>query len=486
MLSTNIFIPLAFFFLLYLGLQAVKGNLFLVYLVQLKEYRLDRIVAYCKTLTGKKQLIHYLTFLTWRRPFRPKFTFRVLLIFGLTFFAQYNVFFFVLRVVFRMLKNFSFSIVFSLIITLFLINLITPLIILLLTCFTFLFSLPIKKTIIFLAKRKKDNSKNLLVIGVTGSYGKTAVKEILSFVLADFFKVLKTPANCNTLIGIASLILRKLRSSHDIFVVEMGAYKRGEIKAICELVKPKVGIVTGINKQHIELFGSLSNIQWAKFELIKSLPKDGLAIFNAASPKIQRLIKATKINKKVYGQKKFRLKIKLKGNWHQQNIQAALLVGDYLGISRQRLYKRMAKLKDFPLALKEKKGVKGAKIIDDSYSANPTGFLAALDMLAKTKAKTKILVTPGIIELGKKSAEVHRQIGEKAGRVCHKIFLTKADFKKPILEGIGIKNGKDLIEVEEDDVELFQKIKPFLDKKTVILLEGRLPAYLKKRLIVRK
>lgn len=482
MLVFNILIPLLFFFLLYLAIQIIKSNLFFVYLVQLKEYRLDRLKAHFKTLSGKNQIWDYFNLLKWRGIYRPRFTVRVCLILILTFLTQYNFFFFMLRFSFQLFKGLSSSAALLLLVALYFVNLITPMLVFSFSFLSFLVLWPIKKGIVFLARRKIKRTRNLLIIGVTGSYGKTVVKEILGFLLSGFFKTLKTPANCNTLIGIAILVLRKLRGRHEIFIVEMGAYKRGEIEAICQMVRPKIGIITGINEQHLELFGSISKTQWTKFELIKALPKDGLAIFNAKNPYARRLFKITKKTKVLYDQRRTRFKTRLAGDWQQENIQAALVVCDFLKLTRRKVYGQLAKLEQPALVLEIKKGIKGSKIIDDSYSANPTGFLAAIDLLKKTPAKEKILITPGIIELGKASDKIHKKIGQQAGKICNKIFLTKPDFEVPIKKGITKNKPDDFVEVEKDEVELLEKLKPFLGKRTAILLEGRLPLYLVKKL----
>jgi len=482
MIYFNILVPFVFFFLFYLIIQIIKLTLFLIYLVQLKEYRLDRLKLHFKTISGRNQLWQYFNLLKWRRFYRPRFTFRVFLVLLFTVFIQYNLFFFTLRYSFRIFKNVPAALAFLLIFSFDIINLATPLAVLCASGISFLLLWPIKAITLSLSKAKMSTNKNLLVIGITGSYAKSSTKEILSFILSGFFKTLKTPLNCNTKFGIASLILRKLRRSHEVFVVEMGAYKKGEIAEICRLVKPKIGIITGINEQHLGLFGSLSNTQWAKFELVKSLPKNGLAIFNVRDSLVKRLYKSTKKPKMLYGQKRARVKLNLVGDWQKENFEACLLVTDYLKIPREKVYKRLAALKDIGLGLKIKKGLEASTIIDDSYSANPQGFMVALDLLKRTSARKKILVTPGIIELGKSSDKIHRQLGGKAAKICTKIFLTKPDFVVPLKQGLAKEKARALFIVEEDEVSLLNKLKPFLGKKTIVLLEGRVPSYLQKKL----
>ncbi|MCH8741941.1 hypothetical protein IH779_03515, partial [Patescibacteria group bacterium] len=141
----------------------------------------------------------------------------------------------------------------------------------------------IKNQTIKKAKEKMKNTKNLLIIGITGSYGKSSTKEFLYTILSEKFKTLRTKANQNSEAGISQCILNDLKPEHEIFIVEMGAYGKGGIKLLCDIVKPKMGMLTGINEQHLSLFGSQENIKKTKYELIESLPKNGLAVFNGDS-----------------------------------------------------------------------------------------------------------------------------------------------------------------------------------------------------------
>lgn len=133
-----------------------------------------------------------------------------------------------------------------------------------------------KKKLALLRRQNKD----LKIIGITGSYGKTSVKEFLASIIKEKYNILATPENINTPIGIARLILNNLTKHHEIFIVEMGAYFRGDIKKICNLVHPEIGILTGINESHLEKFKTIENTIKTKFELIESLSKDGLALIN--------------------------------------------------------------------------------------------------------------------------------------------------------------------------------------------------------------
>ena len=148
---------------------------------------------------------------------------------------------------------------------------------------------PVEKMVYYHYKRKAinklKNMNNLKVVGITGSYGKTSSKNILSDILNVKYNALATPKNLNTYYGLMMTINNNLDKFTDIFIAEMGAYVRGEIKGLCNFVKPKYGILTTIGTAHLESFGSEENIISAKFELIESLPKDGIAVLNGDDPK---------------------------------------------------------------------------------------------------------------------------------------------------------------------------------------------------------
>ena len=130
------------------------------------------------------------------------------------------------------------------------------------------------------AKRRLETMPNLTVVGITGSYGKTSVKNFMAALLAVKYNVLMTPGSYNTTMGVVRTIREMLRPSHEIFIAEMGAKQSGDIKEICDLVHPTYGILTSIGEQHLETFGSVENIVATKFELVDAIPADGMAFLN--------------------------------------------------------------------------------------------------------------------------------------------------------------------------------------------------------------
>ncbi len=326
-----------------------------------------------------------------------------------------------------------------------------------------------KRYIFLKAKKKRERFKNLIVIGITGSFGKSSTKELLFEFLSGKFNVLKTEGNVNTEIGVAGTVLKKLKKEHQIFICEMAAYKRGEIKAICNIVKPKIGILTGINQQHLSLFGSQENIIRAKFELIESLPNDGIAFFNAKNNYCLGLFQKTKIKKILYGQE---------ANFPgEENILGAIAIAKELGISQEEIARGRQRIEPW---LQVKKGINGLNIIDATYSANPDGVIAHLEHL-KTLRQAQgrlVIVMPCLIELGKAASEVHQRIGRKINEVCDLAIITTGDRLKEIKAV-----ARDKVVFMADPNEIFKKLKEFNQVGDIILLEGGKESFTQRQLI---
>lgn len=365
-----------------------------------------------------------------------------------------------------------------------------------------------RNQIIKKAKRKRAEFKDLLVVGITGSYGKTSTKEFLATILSEKFNILKTKEHQNTEIGVSQCILNDLRPKHEIFICEMGAYKRGEIKLLCDITKPKIGILTGINEQHLATFGSQENIIKAKYELIESLPEDGLAIFNGDNKYCLELYKKTTIEKRIYSlqssisgkppdiwahnvktEKDFiafktyskddsaDFKVNIFGAQNVLNILGAVAVAKKLGMSFEEIARACQKIEPGQSGTQLKKGINGLNIIDASYSANPTGVISHLDYL-KIWGGKKVIIMPCLIELGSSSIEVHKRIGQKIGEVCDlAIITTKERFKE-------IKEGAPNALFIENPKEILEKIKSFCQEGDIVLLESRVPGQLMKQLTI--
>jgi len=427
----------------------IKLFLFWLWLWQLKEYHIGRFIAHFKEGQALKKILSSF----WRLKY-PKFTKKITVIFltGL------------ILALLGVLEGFYLSV--------FLLIILVPL----------FFQIPtviLRERYLRKARKKRESFKNLLVIGITGSYGKTTTKEFLAHILSKKFNVLKTKEHQNSEVGVSNCILQELKPEHQVFVCEMGAYNRGGIKLLASIAKPFIGILTGINEQHMATFGSQENIVQAKYELIQSLPPDGIAFFNAKNSYCVELYNKTKIKKILYGQA-----ASFQG---QENILGAMAVARELRMSDQEVSAAVREIDaTFPGA-RIKKGRDGITVIDATYSANPDGVMAALEYLKNLpgppagEAGKKIIVMPCLIELGKASKEVHKRIGAKIAEVCDLAVITTADRLVDIKEGA---KGSEKIVFIENPTSIIEKIKSTTTAGDVVLLEGRVAKELFKLIYV--
>ena len=330
-----------------------------------------------------------------------------------------------------------------------------------------LINMPIEKLVYLYyktkAQRKIKNMSNLKIIGITGSYGKTSSKNILSDILNIKYNALPTPRNLNTFNGLIMTVNNHMDKFTDIFIAEMGAYVRGEIGRLCKLIKPKYGILTRIGTAHLESFGSQENIQKGKFELIESLPSDGFGVLNGDDPlqvsyKLKNKVKiiwigidnedvdvrATNIKCTNKGtnfdvvfkgdKKKYHFETKLLGNHNVYNILSAIACGKEFGIDNEDLQKAVAGVKPVEHRLELKK-LGNFYMIDDAYNSNPVGAKSAVDVLEMMPGK-KVVVTPGMIELGDKEDEYNKEFGKQIAEVADYVVLIGEKKTKPIKEGL--------------------------------------------------
>lgn len=353
------------------------------------------------------------------------------------------------------------------------------------------------------ARQKLASMTNMEVIGVTGSYGKTSTKNILHDILDVKYNVFKTPANYNTPFGLMITINEYLDNYNDYFIAEMGACKKGEIKELCDLVHPKYGILTRIGLAHLETFGSEENILRTKFELIESLPSDGIGILNGDDPKqlsyniknnckikwigidnhrvdcyaydLELSHKGTKFKVKFRGDKEeYSFETKLLGRNNIYNILAGITLGLELGISIKDLQKAVKRVAPIEHRLSMMKYY-DINIIDDAYNSNPMGCKMALEVLAMMPGK-RIVVTPGMIEVGSKEAEVNREFGREIALAADEVILIGEEKTKPIYEGLmENKYDKDKIHILNDVMDAFPLMLKLKDKDTYVLLENDLP-----------
>lgn len=317
------------------------------------------------------------------------------------------------------------------------------------------------------AKKKLREMPNLKKIGITGSYGKTSCKNILNDILNVEFISSTTPKNYNTTYGMILTVNNYLDKFNDIFVAEMGAFQRGDIKKICDFVKPQYGILTKIGTAHLESFGSQENIQKGKFELIESLPSDGIAVLNrddelqvsyhlknkcrviwigidsedadVRATNLKFDYRGTSFDCHFKGDKNtYHFETCLLGKNNVYNILGALALGEVFGISKEKLIVGVKKVKPIAHRLELKK-MGNINLIRDDYNSNPVGAKAALDMLKLMPGK-RVIVTPGMIELGSREYELNLELGRQIAKVCDEVILVGEHQTKPIQEGLQLED----------------------------------------------
>jgi UDP-N-acetylmuramoyl-tripeptide--D-alanyl-D-alanine ligase len=328
-----------------------------------------------------------------------------------------------------------------------------------------------------------------LVVGVTGSYGKTTTKFCLGAVLGEDRPTLVTPASFNSHLGVVRTINELLTPEHQAFVVEMGMFRRGDIAELCELTHPKIGVITAIGPMHLERLGSIEAIEAAKAELMEALPPDGHLVTNGDDPRClaiaqrshvpvtlfaidneQAGVRASEIalvggrtelelslrsrangpspssrgNELSLGgptngaaPQRIHVSAKLLGRHNVSNLLAAAAVAHVLGIEPAAIARSLGQV-DAPehrLASIQNRGA-GIVVIDDAYNSNPDGAAAALEVLRQHEAQRRLLVTPGMVELGELEQELNRRFGEQAAAVCDLVMLVGHRRTEPIHAGL--------------------------------------------------
>ena len=324
---------------------------------------------------------------------------------------------------------------------------------------------PVEKLVYLHYKRQAQNKlygmKDLKKIGITGSYGKTSTKNFLNDILSVKYNSFATPKSFNTMYGLINAINNYMDKFSEVFVAEMGAFYRGEIKQKANFIKPKYGILTTVGTAHLESFGSRENIQKAKFELIDSLPDDGVAVLNMddqyqTSYKIKskcKVIWVSTKNKKadVYAEdiklsgkgtkftcifkkskEKYTLENKLIGKTNVYNVLQAIAMSYELGLTFEQIAIGVKRIKPIEHRLELKK-MGNIYIIDDAYNSNPVGSKMAVDVLAMMDGK-KIVVTPGMIELGAEQYNLNYEFGRQIAGAADEVILVGKELTKPIYD----------------------------------------------------
>lgn len=313
------------------------------------------------------------------------------------------------------------------------------------------------------AARILKSMNGLTVIGVTGSYGKTSTKHYLHRILSEKYNVLMTPGSYNTTMGVIRTVREMMKPYTEVFICEMGAKNIGDIKEICDLVHPVAGVVTAVGEQHLESFKSIENVQRTKFELVDSLPSDGMAFLNDDFPYVAsrevtnvpvvRYAMTDKGNNEyrvenltysssgtdftlVSPEGKHDFHTKLVGEFNISNLMGAIAVAIYMDVPMESIRSAVAKIEQVEHRLSVKHVPGGITIIDDAFNSNPDGSRMALDVLASMNEGKRIVITPGMIELGEKQYEYNEALGGKIAASADIAIVVGQYNRDAILSGL--------------------------------------------------
>lgn len=361
-----------------------------------------------------------------------------------------------------------------------------------------------------------------MVIGITGSYGKTSTKVLLSDILNIVAPTFTTPRSINSYMGVTREIRERLKPQHKYAVIEMGAYYTGSIKRMCSLTPPKAAIVTAVGQMHLERFGSQENVFIAKSELPQAVPEDGILVVNGDYEYCRKMAQSNKKKHTfIYGLEEslgpvdalmFDLKPSDKGTafaikWQGKeyrgftsllgrpmlsNALGAFTLSCALGLNPElvlavlrnvktesnRLEPARASISSMKVAGNGRPPREGNILrLNDAFNSNPQGFAGALEVLEEIQGKRKILVTPGMIELGGKQFEENKKAAQRAASFCDLVVLVGQTNKAALVEGL--KNGG-MTEEKYKEVPGMKDAFTFLAEEycmdgDIVLIENDLP-----------
>jgi UDP-N-acetylmuramoyl-tripeptide--D-alanyl-D-alanine ligase len=358
--------------------------------------------------------------------------------------------------------------------------------------------------------RRKLAEIDPLVIGITGSFGKTTTKACVNAVAELRGPSYATPASFNSFLGVVRAINEGLSSKHKSFVAEMGAYRRGDVAELCELVRPRIGVLTAIGPAHLERFGSIEAIEQAKGELAEALPDDGTYVTTADDERCLRTTERTAARVVLFsaagapeadvtaariemaeGTTRFTLRhstkegaveeatvrTRLLGRHNVANLLAAAAVGVSMELPLDAIGRALARVSPpahrlAPILNRQA----GIVVIDDAYNSNPVGAAAALEVLASHEAARRVLVTPGMVELGEREQEENQAFGSRAAEVCDLVVLVGEERSRPILAGLHAASfPEERIHVVASTAEAQELLARTTRRGDVVLFENDLP-----------
>jgi UDP-N-acetylmuramoyl-tripeptide--D-alanyl-D-alanine ligase len=333
-------------------------------------------------------------------------------------------------------------------------------------------------------------------IGITGSIGKSSTKELTAAVLRQRFVTLKSAGNLNNEIGLPLTLLR-LDERSERAVLEMGMYALGEIRDLCDIAQPQIGVVTNVGPSHLERLGSLEHIAEAKSELPRALPENGVAILNGDDPRVRAMRAQTRARAFLYGlessndlwaneiesrgldgiafalhhrSEHLHVRVPLLGRHSVHTALAAASVGIVEGMAWDEILRGLQDVAA-QLRLIAVPGEKGTTLLDDTYNASPSSSLAALNLLAELSGR-KIAVLGDMLELGEMDLQGHQVVGGRAAQVVDALVAVGAKGKwiGQAARDAGLASGK--IFFAEGNAQAIEILREVMRAGDVVLVKG--------------
>ena len=347
-----------------------------------------------------------------------------------------------------------------------------------------------------LAKWWRGRFKNLRVIGITGSVGKSSTKELSAAVLQRDYVILKSEGNLNNEIGLP-LTLLQVEARHQRAVLEMGTYGLGEITRLCELAQPVVGVVTLVGPVHLGRMGSLETIAEAKAELIQALPADGVAILNYDDERVRAMRPKSRARVITYGldpaadlwadeivseglegihftlhhqREALHVQVPLLGRHSVHTSLRAAAVGLAEGMAWDHILEGLQDRRA-QLRLVAVPGPNGSTILDDTYNASPASMIAALNLLSELNGR-KIAVLGDMLELGAYEDEGHRMVGLRALDVADVLVTVGTLGRTMAIEAIQNGMPRDRVRMCETNDEAIACLDTIIQPDDMILVKG--------------
>jgi len=358
------------------------------------------------------------------------------------------------------------------------------------------------------AREKLASLPDLKVIAITGSYGKTSTKFVINSFLQERYNVCVTPGSFNTPMGICKVINNDLKATHRVLILEMGARYKGNIGELCDIAQPDLSVVTNVGLAHLETFGSQEVIAREKSTLVRRLKPEGTAILNSDDPKVMSMGSIRNDIRVVYAGKKgsvvaedinvdfkgtsftmiwknpdgleesrTRVQTKLLGEHNIQNLLLGAAVAREFDIRIETVALAASKMEPVEHRL-ELKHQNGLTVIDDAFNSNPVGARNALDVLGSFESGKKILITPGMIELGEQEDEMNEAFGRQiAGSNVDVAILVGREQTAAIQRGIESENaaGETEVHVVKSLFEANDLLNELAGEGDVVLYENDLP-----------